>query len=266
MKPGVRQVHLVAADRRRNVAGALAHAVALVARPVGQREVADAAAAGVGDQRRRAGRSRRRPAAERSAPLPGRNRRSPSRPASQVPPGTNSEARTRKPPRITAIRTQLRISSVRSMRRPTSRIATQIRNVADADQIDGVGVGRPRQLARRRGRRSRRRRCAAHAGQPDLQEVEHRVEPRPERRRRLGAHEPGEDRLAGRERVAHQLGVEDRLQQDGDAGHPQQRQAVPHEDRGPEQELAAADRAAEDDHAGADHAEPLEPARFGRVR
>jgi hypothetical protein len=38
-----------------------------------------------------------------------------------------------------------------------------------------------------------------------------------------------------------------------------------HEDRGSEQELAAADRASEHDHAGADDAQPLETARSRRV-
>ncbi len=129
-EPGVRQVHLVAADRRRDVAGERAHAVALVARPVGQREVADAAAAASRRPTRRAGRSRR-PAGTRTKRAGDRvvagepeQRREPGRR-----PGRTADARTRKPPRITAIRIQLRISSVRSMRRPTSRIATQSRKV-----------------------------------------------------------------------------------------------------------------------------------------
>ena len=41
---------------------------------------------------------------------------------------------------------------------------------------------------------------------PDLQEIQDDVHPRPPGRRRARTHEAGEDRLAGRQRVAHQLG------------------------------------------------------------
>ena len=48
----------------------------------------------------------------------------------------------KKPPRIADHETQLSSSSVRSIRRPTDRIATHSRNVADADAVDDIRVGR----------------------------------------------------------------------------------------------------------------------------
>ena len=77
-------------------------------------------------------------------------------------------------------------------------------------------------------------------GRPtDLQEIEDGVEPGPERGRGPCAHEAGEHRLTRRHRVTHQLGVEDGLEQDRDARDPKEREPVPHEGGGSEEELAA---------------------------
>ena len=103
----------------------------------------------------------------------------------------------------------------------------------------------------------------AHAGQPTWRKYSDGVDPRPQRRRRPRAHEPGEHRLAGRQRVAHHLGVEDRLQRHGDDDDPEQRQTVLHERCRAEQELAAADGDAERDHAWSDAADPLQSSGLG---
>jgi hypothetical protein len=83
------------------------------------------------------------------------------------------------------------------------------------------------------------------------------------------AHEAGEHRLACRDRVAHQLGVEDRLEEHGHGGDPEQRQAVTDEDGRTEQELAAADRRAQHDDARPDGGRPAQAPgrrRIGELR
>ena len=110
----------------------------------------------------------------------------------------------------------------------------------DADVVRHRGVGRAGDPPRHQ-EEDRARRVGGPGRPAGLHEVERRVHPGPERGRGRGAHEPGEDRLAGGERVAHQLGVEDRLQKHRGRGHPQERQPVADEHRRPEQELAAPD-------------------------
>ena len=69
---------------------------------------------------------------------------------------------------------------------------------------------------------------------------------------------PGEHGLPGRQRVAHDLGIEDRLQEHRDTRDPEQRQAVLDEDRRTEEKLAGSDGDAEHDDARPDHAKPLQ--------
>ena len=96
----------------------------------------------------------------------------------------------------------------------------------DADQVDSGRIGGRRrepvgeQEEDRAGGGRRPRRPA------DLQEIQHGVEPRPEGLARPRAHEAGHHRLAGGDRVAHELGVEDGLEEHRDQRHPQQRQPV----------------------------------------
>ena len=190
---------------------------------------------------------------------------SPAPAASQVCPGTKSSASARNPPRMQTIRTQLRISRVRSIRRPTSRTQTVSEEGADADKVDGVAIlGRGESAGeeiedRARGGAGPRRPAG-------LEEVENRVDPGPEGRAGPRAHEARERRLAGGQRIAHGLHVEHRLKKDGDGRHPEERQSVSDERGRPEQKLAAADREPEDDDAGADDADPGEPLRHRRGR
>ena len=152
------------------------------------------------------------------------------------------------------------------MRLPTQQHGDAAEERADADQVDGQANRRAaRRAGPRTGRRSRRRRWPAHAGQPICRKYSDRVEPRPEGLAGPRAHEAGDDRLAGGDRVAHELGVEDGLEEHRDQRHPQQRQPVSDEGGGPEQELAAADRHAEHDDAGPAHAYPRQAARHRRL-
>ena len=128
---------------------------------------------------------------------------------------------------------------------------------ADADQVDGIHVRRPGNASTEQ-EEDRARRHAGRRRPSDLQEEQDGVEPRPHDRVRPRAHEAGEHRLAGRDRVAHQLGVEDGLEEHGHGRDPEQRQAVTDEDGRTEQELAAADRRAQDDHAGPDSGGPAQ--------
>ena len=66
---------------------------------------------------------------KRNAPCAGSYPTSPAAPATQVSGATNMSASTRNVPRIATTRIQFRISSVRSMRRPKSRMATHSTNV-----------------------------------------------------------------------------------------------------------------------------------------
>lgn len=70
---------------------------------------------------------------------------------------------------------------------------------------------------------------------------------------------------ACRECVAHELGVEHRLEKHCDEGDPEQREPVAHECGGSEKELSAADRRAEHYYAGADDSKPADSLR-GRRR
>ena len=133
-----------------------------------------------------------------------------------------------------------------------------------ADQVGRGRISRVRQPLRdeiehggSRGRRPRR--------PADLQEVEHHVDPCPERGRGPRTHETREHRLASRERVAHDLGVEDGLKGDRDQDDPEQREAVLDERRGAEEKLAAADGDAKRDDAGPDSTKPAETSRPRRL-
>ncbi len=94
-------------------------------------------------------------------------------------------------------------------------------------------------------------------GPAQLQEAEDRVQPAPEHRPRGGAHEAAHDRLAGIERVATALLVEDPLQQDRGGRHPQQGRGELGGDSRTDQPLAAADRQAEHDCARTGNAQPV---------
>ena len=92
---------------------------------------------------------------------------------------------------------------------------------SDTDLIDRSGVGRRRHLSRGQ---IEHRACGQPGGirPSDLQQIHDHVEPRPECARRGCAHEAGEGRLARRERVAHQLGIEDGLQEHRDERNPEE--------------------------------------------
>ena len=263
-EPGRGQLNLLTADRGRNVAGALPHPVALVARPVGQRDVHHPAAPGVGDESRQQEEVGVRRQEVEDAPRgveSGQSRnRGPPRPE------RNQQQRQDEQPSQRAHDHDPVEQLQRALDPPPEqqqRHAQQER--ADANQIHGIDVGRAGHPSGEQVE-DRARRHARRGGPPHLQEEEHGIEPGPHDGMRPRPHEAGERRLAGGERVAHQLGVEDRLEEHGHRRDPEQRQAVTDEDGRAEHELAAADRRAEHDHAGPDGRHPAKPSRIRRRR
>ena len=113
-------------------------------------------------------------------------------------------------------------------------------------------------------RREGCRRAAGRKGrQAELRHAERGVGHGPEARSGPEAHEAGDDRFPGVERVADGLEIEDELQRDGHRRDPKQAGAVPHRCRGPHQPFPAADRGGQQNGAGADDAEQV-PGGEGR--
>ena len=152
--------------------------------------------------------------------------------------------------------TQLSSSRVRSMRRPSISRMNAKQKRPDAELIDEVasaGVAM-RLVARKKIAPADN---PAEYGQPTCRRYiatySHAQNARAGRR----AHEAGKRGLARRHRVAHELGVEDRLEEHGHERDPEQRHAVADKRRRSEKELAAAERQTEDDHTGPDDLGPL---------
>ena len=252
------------ADGGRNVARVLAHAVTLVARPVAEREVRNTTRAGECNERTEQEEvdafGEKYEALSRRVETDETERRCAPRAAGHEQHGEYQERSEHAADE----------NPVENLQRALDPSADQQQGDADqeradADEVDGLDVRGPGDASRKQiedgtGRSGRPRRPAG------LQEIEQRVDPRPQGGGRRRAHETGDDWLAGRDDVAHHFRVEDGLEEDRDRGHPQQRQAVLHEHRGPEQELTASDRNAEHDDAGSDDTQPAEPARHRRRR
>ena len=229
MNPLCASVTLVPPIAHGDVAGALTHAVAAIARPVRQHDVGDAAGARVSDER-----------AQQEEVGPGREEVELA--AVQIEAGQPDDAGGPRRRRHEDQRQDEEAAENCDDQHPVQQLERAFDAAAerqdrhaseerpDADVVDDARIGRGGELAReqeedRAGGRAGPRRPS------DLQEVEDGVDPRPERGRGTRAHEAGEHRLAGRQRVAHQLGVEDRLEEHGDPDHPEQRQPVTDERR-----------------------------------
>src|SRR5680860_208734 len=139
----------------------------------------------------------------------------------------------RNPVRITDTMTQLRMDLQRVLDLLASEYDEDAGEVgAHCDEVGCVLRARGRDLAREQevDGAGRGRRPSRDAG---LKEVEERVDPRPEGRGRLRAHEAREGGLARVHRVAHQLLVVDGLKHGSYPGDPQHDQAVRDESGGP---------------------------------
>ena len=198
-----------AADRARNRSHLRAHAEALVANPVGDGEVADPA-------RPRSGRERA------DEPPVDRLRQ----------PGEAEEARERLPP--VRERHERDVDGDQKQEhhaehRPGEVLehaldgAAERQDQHDEDNQRGGDPGLRRLIGRARHaahpRAEQRRRGAARERRPtELKEADDGVEASPEPRPRPEPHDAAIDRLAGVERVANRLEVEDHLQDDRDRG------------------------------------------------
>ena len=153
---------------------------------------------------------------------------------------------------------------------PKDRMSTTARIRRDGDPPLRRLVGRARHAAHP-GREQRGRRAAGQGRPPELEEAEHGVEARPEPSARAQAHDAAVDGLAGVERVADALQVEEHLQHDGHGGDEEDVGAVLDRGRRPHQPLAAADRSGGHDRARADdlhgiaHAEGQRGGQLGDV-
>ena len=253
--------HFLSADRGRNVPGALPHTVALVPRPVGERDVHHAAAAGVGDEgreqeevrlrgeeiERAARRVERHQAGRRGQPRRGRHQ---------------EQSQDQKPAQRAAHHDPVEQFQRALDAAPHEQEHHAQQKRSDPDEVDDAGIrwcGNPSGEEKENGTGGNpgRRRPS------DLEKEQDRVEPGPHGRVRTRAHEAGERRLAGGERVSHQLRVEDGLEEHRNRCDPEQGQPVSNEDGGAQEEFTSADRGTEHDHAGADGARPAEPLRYG---
>ena len=146
---------------------------------------------------------------------------------------------------------QAKYSSIRSMVPPKDRMSTTTRSSADRDPSLRGLVRRARHPPHP-GREQRRRRAPGQGRPPELEEADDGVEARPEASARAQAHDPAVDGLAGVERVADALQVEEDLEHDGDGGDEEDVGAVFDRGRRPHQPLAAADRRGGHDRARPD--------------
>src|SRR3989304_4947484 len=142
-------------------------------------------------------------------PVAASNPTQPTSPPIQVAPGTKRMASTSSPPMIRVTSTQLSISRVRSIRRPTSRAPTQrAYPVSPARYTRLASPGPASRLVNRK--KTAPAAVPPQAGPPappaGLQQEEQGVEPGPESGPGRGPHEPGEDRLPGGDGIPHQLG------------------------------------------------------------
>ncbi len=99
----------------------------------------------------------------------------------------------------------------------------------------------------------------------ELDEIETRVDARPEAGPRRGAHEARVNGFSRGQRVARHLRVEKRLENHRDRANPQQRGPVLDRDGGTQQPIAGAQRQAEQDGPGPDDAHGVPDARRRRM-
>ena len=104
------------------------------------------------------------------------------------------------------------------------------------------------------------------AGPGHLDQVQQRVAPSPEPGPRGGPHEAREDGLARGERVAGHLGIEHGLQDDRHRAEPEQGRAVRHGDRGAQEPVPRAERDAEQEGPRPDHAHGIAERERRRMR
>lgn len=266
-EPGRRELHLVARQRRRDVAGGPRHAVALVASPAGQGQVDDAAGPRVGGERadQEPVRPLRKEAEGAFRGVESDQARCGGAPRA----GCHEDDRQHQEPAQDGGDQH----PVEDFQRALDPLAHHEhghtgREGAHAEPVDEGRVLGARQLPEEQ-EEHRPRRCARPCRPAHLEHVQSRVEDGPEARRGLGPHEAREHGFARGQRPAHEFGVEHRLQKRRRERHPQKNQPVLDERRRPQQELAASDRRPQHDDARTHDAGPRQPLgtrRWGKFR